>query len=446
MRRHAFAGKERTMFPAVLNCCAGIDVSKDKVDVCVLFGPADEEPSRQVRQYRTFNSELEYLRQWLQALGCTHAVVESTGSYWKPVFNILEGTVKVILANPGDVKNRKGHKTDREDCIFLAKLLRHGLVRASFIPPAAIRDLRDLTRLRKQYVGEATRTRNRVQKVLEDANVKLGSALSDVFGVSGQGILAALIEDELRVEEIPGYLRGRARQRAGEVTQAVTGHRLGEHHRFLLRQLLDQARFVEQSIQRLDEEIRRRIEEHGLTAAWELLQTIPGLRADSASVVLSECGADMSVFPTAGHLSSWAGLCPGNYQSGGKSLRASVNRGNRWLRATLTQSAWAASMKHGCHLRDRYWRLAAGGRKRALIAIAHALVVLIYQVLRTGKPYREQDSSPMEANRKSRLIRHHIRCLGRLGIAVSSSRAKASPRPRRKCETNLVPESDTPGT
>jgi len=216
------------MIPAVLECCAGIDVGKDKVDVCVLFGPADEEPSQQVRQFRTWNSELEYLRQWLQALNCKHAVVESTGSYWKPVFNDLEGTVEVILANPGEVKNRKGHKTDHDDCIFLAKLLRHGLVRPSFIPPQPIRDLRDLTRLRKQYVGEATRARNRVQKFLEDANVKLGSALSDVFGVSGQCILAALLENEGEIGDIAGYLHGRARRKAGEVAQAVGNHRLRE--------------------------------------------------------------------------------------------------------------------------------------------------------------------------------------------------------------------------
>ena len=432
------------MIPAVLECCAGIDVSKDKVDVCVLFGPADEEPSQQVRQFRTWNSELEYLRQWLKALNCKHAVVESTGSYWKPVFNVLEGTVEVILANPGEVKNRKGHKTDRDDCIFLAKLLRHGLVHPSFIPPQPIRDLRDLTRLRKQYVGEATRTRNRVQKFLEDANVKLGSALSDVFGVSGQCILAALLDNEGGIGDTAGYLHGRARRKAGEVAQAVGNHKLREHHRFLLRQLLDQLRFLESLIQRLDEEIRRRIEEQGLMAAWERLQTIPGVRSDSASVILSECGADMSVFPSAAHLSSWAGVCPGNYQSGGKSLRASINRGNRWLRAALTQSAWAASVKKGCYLRDRFWRLAVGGKKRALVAVAHSLVTVIYQVLSTGVPYREPDARPVQENRKRRLIRHHIRCLGRLGISVSSAREQAIRSATQNYERNPVPKSDTP--
>ena len=290
------------MIAAILECCAGIDVSKDTVDVCVLFGPAEEEPSQQVRQFRTFNADLERLRQWLQALGCTHAVLESTGCYWKPVFNILEGTVEVILANPTEVKNRKGHKTDREDCIFLATLLRHGLVRPSFIPPRQIRELRDLTRLRKQHVGEATRVRNRVQKVLEDANVKLGSALSDVFGVSGQQILTALLEGNFRAEDLPLYLRGRARQKAEEVARALSGHRLSPHHRFLLRQLLEQARSLEQLIQAVDQEIQVRLREYGLTPAWELLQTIPGVRAESASVILSECGADMRVFPTAAHL------------------------------------------------------------------------------------------------------------------------------------------------
>ena len=414
--------KEITMIAAVIERCAGIDVGKKFITVCLMSGPAADEPAVELRRFGTITSELEQLCNWLRHEQCTHVVMESTGSYWKPIFNILEGTVITVLANPQEVKQRKGHKTDWEDCQWLAHLLRHGMVRASFIPPKAIRELRDLTRRRRQLLGHTTRERNRIQKVLEDANIKLGSVLTDLFGVSGQHMLDALLRDEQATpEQIADLARYRARAKIPQIIASLKGHRLSDHHRMLIRFSLQHLQFLEQQLIALDETIVHKIQEAGYVQPFELLQTIPGIRSDAAMSILAEVGADMGQFPTARHLSSWAGVCPGNKRSAGKSARVHTTRGNRWLRAVLTQCAWAASVKKGCHLKTKFWRLAVGGKKRALVAVAHALLVIVYQVLATGVPYHETDSPVLEQQQRTRLVRHHVRCLGRLGVSIGPS-------------------------
>lgn len=409
------------MIAAVLECCAGIDVGKKSISVCLMRGPADREPQTELRTYGTTNTDLERLRQWLVSECCTHAVLESTGSYWKPIFNVLEDSLTVVLANAEDVKGRKGHKTDPQDAWWLAHLLRHAMIRPSFIPPRPLRELRDLTRRRRQLLHDATSERNRVEKVLEDANVKLSSVLADLFGVSGQLMLEALLDGNASASEIAQLAQRQAKRKIPELTAALEGHRMSDHHRRMIHHSLKHLAFLEQELLALDEEIWQQIETSGLQPALVLLKTVPGVQQDSAVQILAEIGPDMRPFPSAAHLSSWAGLCPGNRRSAGKNKGGRTTRGNRWLRATLTQCAWAAAAKKDCPLRTKFWRLAAEGKKRALVAVAHSLLVLCYQVLVQGRPYHSPETPAVEERQKQRLIRHHVRCLGRLGINVGFS-------------------------
>lgn len=413
------------MIPAVLTHCAGIDIGKRNLAVCLMVGSAESEPRVEVREFSTFNTDLEAMKRWLVQAGCTHVVMESTGPYWKPVFNILEDSLVVCLANAEDVKGRKGHKTDRRDAKWLAHLLRHDMVQASFVPPRPIRELRDLTRRRKQLLGDATSERNRVQKTLEDANVKLGSVLSDVFGVSGQRMLEALLKGSGSAEEIAEMARQKARRKIPQIIESLTGHRFSEHHRFMIRMSLEHLRMLEGQIIDLDEELVKRINLLGLERLLSLLQTIPGLGHDSAVSILAEVGPDMKQFPTGKQLSSWAGVCPGNKKSAGKDFRGHTTRGNRWLRSTLTECAWAASKSKKSLLREKFWRWAVGGKKKAVVAVAHGLLLQVYQVLQTQQPLAQAPAPPIDEQRRQRIVRHHLRCLGRLGISTGPKRISA---------------------
>jgi transposase len=413
------------MIPAVLTHCAGIDIGKRNLAVCLMVGPAESEPRVEVREFSTFNADLEAMKRWLVQAGCTHVVMESTGPYWKPVFNILEDSLVVCLANAEDVKGRKGHKTDRRDAKWPAHLLRHDMVRASFVPPRPIRELRDLTRRRKQLLGDATSERNRVQKTLEDANVKLGSVLSDVFGVSGQRMLEALLKGSESPKEIAEMARQKARQKIPQIIESLTGHCFSEHHRFMIRMSLEHLRMLERQIIDLDEELVKRINSLGLERLVNLLQTIPGLGHDSAVSILAEVGPDMKQFPTGKQLSSWAGVCPGNKKSAGKDFRGHTTRGNRWLRSTLTECAWAASKSKKSPLLEKFWRWAVGGKKKAVVAVAHGLLLQVYQVLQTQQPLAQAPSSALDEQRRKRIVRHHLRCLGRLGISTGPKRISA---------------------
>jgi transposase len=406
------------MIPAVIERGAGIDVGKTILLVCTMVGPLDQEPLTETCTFGTTNADLDRPRRWLVETGCTHVAMESTGSYWKPVFNVLEESLTVVLANAEDVKGRRGHKTDPKDSQWLAHLLRHGLIRPSFIPPTPVRNLRDLTRRRRQLLQDATSERNRVQKILEDANVKLASVLADPFGVSGQLMLEALLKGEAGANEIAELAKGKARRKIPELAASLDGHRMSDHHRRMIHYSLEHLGFLEGQLLVLDEEILLEIDKAGFRPALELIKTVPGIQQDSAVSVLAEVGPDMHIFPSAGHLSSWAGLCPGNRRSAGKDKGGTITRGNRWLRTTLTQCAWAASVKKNCYLKGKFWRLAAEGKKRAIVAVAHNLLVLIYHVLATGQLYRERGAAIIEEQQKQRCIQHHVRALGRLGFNV----------------------------
>jgi transposase len=408
------------MICAEIERCAGVDVGKERLAVTILVGPLAGEPRSEYREFGTTVAELQGLRQWLQTEGITHVVMESTGSYWKPVFNVLEDGFQVYLANPHEVKNRKGHKTDKKDSWWLAHLLRHAMIRPSFVPPRGLRELRDLTRRRRKMIGVATGERNRVDKILQDANVKLSSALSDIFGVSGQLMLEALLKGQATAEEIAQFAQRKAKRKIPEIIAALEGHRLSDHHRQMIRYSLEHLRFLEEHLQELDQEIVAKIEALGYRPQWQLLQTVPGVKENSAASVLAEVGPDMGQFGSEKKLSSWAGVCPGNNRSAGKNKSSKTTKGNRWLRGTLTECAWGASGKKNCFLKQKFWRLVTKKQRRppATMAVAHTLLVLCYQVLKSGQPYQERGLPVMDEKQRSRLIYHHVRRLGKLGIRV----------------------------
>jgi transposase len=396
--------------------CAGIDVGKKFLEVCVVIGSAERKPTEEVRRFGTNVRDLEALKAWLLEKGCTEAVMESTGSYWKPVFNILEEHLQVILANPEQVKALRGKKTDRKDCRWLAGLLRHGLVQPSFIPPRAIRELRDLTRRRRTLLQNGSQERNRVQKVLEDANVKIGNVLTDVFGMSGQTMLESLLENKLSAEQIADLAQGRLRRKIPQIVEALEQHRMSDHHRLLIRQSLRHMQFIEEMVEELDKQIQEKLGPY--QKQMELARTVPGIATTSAATILAEIGMDMSddgPFSSCHHLASWAGICPGNNSSGGKRKTGQIRKGNRWLKAMLSQTAWAGAAKTNSPFQSKYQRLKTRrGAKRAVVAIAHAQLIALYWVLRNGVPYAEQRRQLDQQQRES-IIRHHLNKLTQLG-------------------------------
>jgi transposase len=406
------------MISAVIERCAGIDVGKKFLAVCVMTGPAAENATAELGKFGTIRAELERLREWLKNEGCTHVVMESTGCYWKPVLNILEDDpeyrLEVVLANAQQVKAVTGHKTDPHDARWLAHLLRHGMIRPSFIPPRAQRELRDLTRRRKQMVQAAADERNRVQKVLEDANVKIGDVLSDVFGLSGQLMLEALVAGKSSALDVAQLARGNARKKIADLTAALEGHQMRDSHRFLITRAMRHMAFLADEIEALDREIARSIGSPNLAQPNQLLQTIPGIRSQAAAAMLAEAGPNMKQFPGGSHFSSWSGIAPGNNESAGKRKRAPTLRGNPHMKTALVESAWSASRTNGSEFQDRYQRLQPRiGHKRAIVAVAHVLALRIYEVLQSRLPYQTTRSAQTETSAK-RLIRHHSRRLKHL--------------------------------
>ncbi len=313
--------------------------------------------------------------------------MESTGVYWKPVFNILEDNFHVLLVNARHIKYVPGHKTDVLDSAWIAKLLASGLLKGSFIPPQEIREMRDLQRLKKKAVSERVSVRNRLQKVLEDANIKLGSVVSDVFGVTGWGIICALINGETRPQELIKLAKGSLKKKAIELAESLEC-RLTDHHRFLLGFHKLQLEQIQHNIDLLDRQLDKHLQAH--TTEVELLETIPGVSHETVKGIVAEIGFDMSVFPTAQHLASWAGICPGNNESAGKKKSSRITHGNKALKPALVEAAWSAThMKNGW-LKDKYYAIAARrGKKRALVAVAHKILNAVYQVLKQAVPYQE---------------------------------------------------------
>ena len=409
-----------TLYP----CCAGLDVHKETVVACVRTMSGGGKVHQEVRTFRTETSGLLALADWLTDEGVTHAAMESTGVYWKPIWNILEGVLELLLVNAEHIKQVPGRKTDVKDSEWIAQLLQCGLLKASFVPDRPVRELRDLTRQRVQLVRQKVQVSNRIQKTLEDANIKLASVASDVLGVSGRDMLRALVRGESDPVVLAELARQRLRKKIPQLQEALLGE-VTEHHRFLLGMLLDQVEFVEAQIARLGQRITE-VLPAPFAEAIERLETIPGIDRRAAQNIVAEIGADLKSFPSAGQLASWVGICPGNHESAGKRRSGRTTKGNTWLRVTLVQCAWAASHTKNTYLSAQYKRLAARrGKKRALVAVGHTLLSIVYAVLKKKGTYQELGADYLDRQDKEGLARRLLKRLGKLGLKVTVEPAEA---------------------
>lgn len=403
----------------ILECCAGLDVHKDSVEACVRRLENGGRISQQTRHWGTMTRDLLAMAEWFRSEGVTQVAMESTGVYWKPIFNVLEDDFEILLVNAQRLKHVPGHKTDVKDCQWIAQLLQHGLLKGSFIPPRSQRELRDLTRQRTQLLGEHSRIVNRIQKVLEDANIKLDSVASDVVGTSGRLMLQALIAGESDPEKLANLAKLRLRSKIPQLQEALYG-KVSDHHRWMLQLLWDQLTNSEAFLSRLDERIEQLTRPH--QPVLERLDAIPGIDRRVAEVLLAEIGTDVSPFPTDAHLASWAGICPGNNESAGKKRSGKTTKGSRWLKQALVQAAWAAS-----HKKDSYFQAHAQnlmrrrGRKRGLVAVAHSLLLVIYHMLKDQTPYRDLGRDFLDQIRSEHLIKFHVKRLQQLGFAIALS-------------------------
>jgi transposase len=402
---------------AIVERSCGLDVHKTTVVACLLVGAADARPGKEVRTFGTTTSELEAMREWLTEAGCTHVAMESTGVYWVPVYAVLEGHFELVVGNATHIKNVPGRKTDVKDSEWIADLVRHGLIRKSFVPPKWQRRLRDLVRYRRKLVESETAERNRLLRLLETCNIKLASVASDVFGVSGRAMLRALIKGEASPLEMARLARGALRKKEDRLTLALHG-KLEEHHRFMLRTQLERVECIASDIKAMDSRIDEELEPH--EPIMDLLRQIPGVDRIAAMTIIAELGTDMSVFPSAGHAAAWAGVCPGNNESAGKRRGRAKRHGNAHLNSALVQAAMAASRKKGSYLKERFWRLAARrGKKRAAMAVAHSILTAAYHMLRTGENYHDLGAAYLDERRKKTVERHLVRRLEALGHEVT---------------------------
>ena len=394
--------------------CCGLDVHKKSVTACVLWAANRR---RQTREFGTFTKELLELADWLRECGVTHVALESTGVYWKPVWNLLEGQFEVLLVNAQHIKAVPGRKTDQKDSEWIADLLLHGLLRASFVPPTPTRELRDLTRYRASLAQEINRIANRVQKVLEDGNIKLASVATDTLGASGRVMLEAIVNGEQDSQRLAEMAQGKLRNKIPELERALEG-RVTPHHRFLLRELLDHLYFVESKMRRIEQEVEERL--RPFQSEVVRLCTIPGVDRVTAWGLLAEIGLDMKQFPDVRHLGSWAGLCPGSHESAGKRKSGKIRKGSLWLRRCLCQAAWAVSTKKNNYLSALYRRLAARrGVKRATIAVAHNLLTIAYYILRDQTCYQDLGPDYFDRLNPEGLRRRLTRRLEGLGFKVT---------------------------
>jgi transposase len=395
--------------------CAGLDVHQQTVVACARVASGSS-VQQEVHTFGTATGELLALADWLTAHGCTHVAMESTGVYWKPIWHVLEGQFELILANALQIRSVPGRKTDVNDATWIADLLAHGLIRSSFVPPAPIYELRDLTRTRKQLVREIGQHTLRIQKVLEDANLKLTSVISDIMGMSGRAMIEAIIRGEQNPERLADLSQGRLKASRPAVIAALQG-RVTPHHRFLLRLHLTQIDALEVAVRGVEARLGDALAP--FQAAIDRLMTIPAVGRTVARVIVAEVGVDMSRFPTAGHLVSWAGLCPRLHESAGKRLSTRTRPGNPWLKTTLVQVAWVAARTRNTYLRAQFLRLKSRrGPKKAILAVAASMVTAAYYILKEETTYHELGPDYFERRSKVHLTRRLIRRLEELGLSV----------------------------
>ena len=397
--------------------CAGLDVHSRCVNACVRIAEG-RKATTEHREFATTTAGLLALASWLTEAGCTHVAMEATGVYWKPVWHILEdeSSLTLVLANAQHIRNVPGRKSDRKDAAWIADLLAHGLIRGSFVPPAPIQELRDLTRTRKQLIHEIGRHTQRLQKTLEDANVKLTRVVTDILGASGREVLAALIAGETDPERLADCTTGRLKASRADIVAAVHG-RVTAHHRFLLKLHLSQVDALTAAVQQVEhqaDEVLRPFRE-----AADRLQTIPGVSETVARVLVAEIGVDMAQFPTAGHLVSWAGLCPRLDESAGKRRSTRVRHATPWLKTTLVQAAWAATRTNGSYLQAQFRRLKGRrGPKKAIVAVAASMLTAVYFMLRDEKDYHDLGGRFLSDRDKRQVTQRLLRRLQNLGVVV----------------------------
>jgi transposase len=401
----------------LFSCCAGLDVHKKTVVATVIKSTEKGKPIKETRTFGTMTDDLLAMSDWLMHNGVTHVAMESTAEYWKPIYNILEDNFEVWLVNAQHIKAVPGRKTDVKDSEWIAELLRYGLIRASFVPPEGQRELRELTRMRSTFVKERATLVNRLQKVLESANINLASVASDVDGVSGKMILQALIADETTPEQMAELAQGKLRRKRDLLSRSLQG-RIKPHHRFVLSELLLQIDGLEETIKKFDEQIREYC--HPFEEVVVLLDTIPGVARRTAEVIVSEIGVNMNRFPTANHLASWAGVEPGNNESAGRRLSGKTTKGNRALVSALTQSAHAASRMKNTYLSAQFHRLAGRrGKKKAIIAVAHSILIMSYHMIKNKEPYSEMGSDFFDKRNAQATTNRMVRRLEQLGYKVN---------------------------
>ena len=401
-------------------CCCGLDVHKKSITACVLWAEAKGKRRKEKRRFGAFTRDLLKMADWLRECGVTHVAMESTGVYWKPVWNILDGQFEeVLLVNAQHIKAVPGRKTDQKDSEWIADLLQHGLLKGSFVPPRPTRELRDLTRYRVSLTEECNRISNRIQKVLEDANIKLSSVASDALGASGRQMIQAIIGGQQDSAVLAEMSKGLLRNKIPELKLALEG-RVTEHHRFLLEAMLDDLRHVEARMGRVEAEIEQRLRPFQDEVAR--LCTIPGVDRVTAWGLISEIGLDMDQFPTAAHLASWAGMCPGSFESAGKRLSGRTRKGSAFLRRHLCQAGWAVSTKRDSYLSALFRRLAARrGNKRATMAVGHAILVIAFHLLKRRENYVELGANYFDHKNADSLQRSLVKRLERLGHVVTLS-------------------------
>lgn len=398
--------------------CAGLDVHQKTVVACARVVD-DDKLSEELRTFDTTTTGLLTLSAWLEEKRCTHVAMEATGVYWKPVWHVLEPTFELVLANAAHIKNVPGRKTDVKDATWIADLLAHGLIRGSFVPPTPVQDLRALMRTRKQLVREVARNTQRLQKALEDANIKLAGVVSDVLGKSGRAMLDAVVAGETDPERLVELAQGRLKAPRAELVEALRGH-VRDHHRFLIRLHLEQIDALNKAVRELEARVSEQLEPFRKNV--ELLTTIPGISDTAARVMVSEIGADMKRFPTAGHLISWAGMCPRCDESAGKRRSSRIRHGAPWLKTTLIQCAWAAVRKKDSYLKAQFHRLKArAGAMKAIVAVAASILTAAYHMLTTGTEYRELTAAHFERRDAGKLAKRLVKRLEALGVMVTIS-------------------------
>ena len=404
--------------------CCGLDVHKQTVAACVRVPGAQGRRTQEVRTFGTTTPDLLALQDWLAAHQVTHVAMESTGVFWKPVYYVLEARFTVLLVNAAHIKQVPGRKTDVRDCQWIAELLEHGLLRGSFVPPPVIRDLRELTRYRRTQIQERTRVANRLHKVLQDANVKLSNVTHHVLGVSGRAMLDALVAGTTDPDVLADLARGQLRKKLPALRQALTG-RFRAHHAFLLGQILAHLDYLEEAIAAVSAHIEEQL--RPFAPQVERLMTIPGVQRRTAETILAEIGTDMAVFPTAGHLASWAGMCPGNDESAGKRRSGKMRKGSKWLRTSLIEAANAAARTKATALGARYRRiLPHRGHRKAIVAVGRHILEISHHLLRTDRTYQELGPDYFDLRHAERLQRRCIRQLEQLGLQVTITPAPAA--------------------